>query len=163
MSLKKARQFYQSLTQSQQHFVQKKLINDTMKVEQWLKFLSKAADYDAYTDTMESKYKKRFNTLIGFGVFLAFFGIFLLAFGLWYIYIIPITLITLAIMQRRAFKKMQEQDLHNTLRLLFIPLLNVLMVKSGPQAKMSANLNFRDPRKDLDPKKYKDGRGRNVK
>lgn len=167
MSIRKAREFYKSLTPKQQHFVDKKTMSDTLKVKQWFQFLSRAADYDEYTDTLEKKYRVRSYWMMGISIFSLVFGFIILgandAMEQFPFLLLWITiLISLYFFWRSRAKQMKAHDLHDTLRLMFVPLLKLLMVKAGPGARLSANLDFRDPT-DNEPDKYKDARARNVK
>ena len=162
MSLQKAEEFYRSLTQSQQHLIDKKTLNDTQKVQQWLKFLSRAADYDEYTDKMVEQYKKRKNGFYIAGAISAFLGLFALVAGFPFIIILAPIFFVLGAIPGRKMKRLQAHDLHNSLRELFVPLLQVLMAKAGPETKLVAKLDFNDPRSG-EANSYKDGRGRKVK
>ena len=165
MSVKKAQEFYRSLTAQQQHLIDKKVINDTQKVRWWLKFLALAADYDEYTDTLQKKYGGKVGGNIGLAILGLFGALFCLgAFPPLSIVFLGVMVlgIVLAVRANRLKKQMEDHDLHDSLRLLFVPLLKILMVKAGPDAKMAANLNFHDPT-NASPEEYKDPRGRKVK
>ncbi|MDH4059170.1 MAG: hypothetical protein OEU76_10420, partial [Cyclobacteriaceae bacterium] len=163
MSIRKAQEFYQSLTPQQKHFVDNKTINTTLSISHWISFLKKASDYDEYGD-------KARNSL---GIRIAIFGIaafvfVFLALGTETYYpligtaILAIFLFN-AIQTRIAFA---SRDINNYLRVFFMPFLEILKQKAGEEAKLSAALDFRDPVKSLPPENYDikvHGRTRKVK
>lgn len=167
MSIRKAREFYKSLTPNQQHFVDKKTMSDTLKVKQWYQFLSLAADYDEYTDVLQKKYRVRSYWMIGLSIFFLIVGTILLGANdameqFPFLLILVAIFLGLFFFWRSQANLMKAHDLHDSLRLLFVPLLKLLMVKAGPDARLSANLDFHDPT-DNKPDTYKDNRARNVK
>jgi len=156
MSIKKANDFYNSLDPIQQKFVREKTINATYPIKKWLSFLSKAVAYDTYTDKALKTFTTR-NVLLIIGLIISTFAVFVLFF------LIPIPLILglLLYFNLKNQKKFKGRNLNNYLRLFYFPVLDVLKGKAGEDAKLTASLNFKNPR-DSTPEKSSIA-GRKVK
>lgn len=78
--------------------------------------------------------------------------------------VIPVVIIILvALIIKRS--RLVHQDISNYMRHFFVPFLEVMKVKAGEEAKLSASVDFRNPEKVLAPNKYKETvpRKRSVK
>lgn len=150
---------YNSFSEQQKQFVDEKTISATLRVEKWLGFLAKTVKYDHKIDKEVSLMGKL--TWVGVigkiaSVIFAFVGENpFVALG-----VIPFILLIIFSQVRK--KKLHHKDLDNYLRLFFIPVLSILAEKAGKDAKLSASLDFRIPRKSLTPTKSR-VRGRNLK
>ncbi|MEM7549500.1 MAG: hypothetical protein AAF363_07495 [Bacteroidota bacterium] len=146
----KAAKLYQSLSQQQKQFYKEKTLSTTMKVKQWIAFLSKISTLDKLGD---GKIKK----LMGFGVaaiVITVVSFFVALISETYEVLIGSAVFLIAgIILFAKRKDAKEQDINNYLRQFFMPVLNVLKDKAGENAKLGASLDFRDPRKVLDPVK----------
>ncbi|MEM9857908.1 MAG: DUF308 domain-containing protein [Bacteroidota bacterium] len=150
----KAAKLYNSLNTQQRQFYREKTLSTTMKVKQWIAFLSKVSTLDKLGDG-------KIKLLSGLGaicIVLGVISIFVAAFSEVYEIFIAsgvliITGIVLLLMRRKALK----QDINNYLRQFFMPVLNVIKDKAGEEAKLSASLDFRNPRKALEPVRSKVG------
>ncbi len=162
MSVRKAREFYQSLTPQQKHFVDNKTINTTLSIKHWIAFLSKTSDYDLYGDTARSIIKWRVGFLIAGTIVTTIVAIS----TEWYYLFLLIMLFVFFIYQSvQTGKEFVQRDINNYLRLFFMPFLEAMKKKAGEEAKLSASLDFRDPFKALTPVESKikvAGRTRNV-
>ncbi|UII25861.1 hypothetical protein LVD15_21560 [Fulvivirga maritima] len=158
MTDSKYQEKYKNLSPAQQAFVNEKKVSTTMKIEKWLSLLTKISKFDKRNDAI---IKKLLNFCIAFYV-LTFLSIFTLAFlgGSAAYLIFSFAAVATALLLYR--NKLKKNDMNNYLRLFFIPVLHVLKSKAGGEAKLSANLDFRDPRKALKPVTGK-VRGRNMK
>ncbi|MGD1957847.1 MAG: DUF308 domain-containing protein [Fulvivirga sp.] len=146
--MSKASKIYNSLSHQQKQFFKEKTLSATMKVKQWIAFLSKISTLDKMGD---GKIKR----LLGFGIAAIVIAVIsaIVALVSEVIEILigsGILLIggILMLVQRSAAKK---KDINNYLRQFFMPVLNVLKDKAGEDAKLAASLDFRNPRKVLDP------------
>lgn len=151
MSIRKAQEFYQSLTSQQKHFVDNKTINTTLSINHWIAFLKKASDFDEYGDKARGTLAVRIGT---FGI-TAFVSVFF-AFATEFYYLFIVTAILLiflfnAIQTRIAFA---SRDINDYLRVFFMPFLEIIKQKAGEDAKLSASLDFRDPIKSNEPEKF---------
>ena len=147
MSIRKAREYYQTLTPQQKHFVDNKTINTTLSIRHWISFLSKTSDFDEYGDKARNTLMIRM-ILFGIGAVVSIF----FAVEFYYLFAITIILGILffdALSSRREFTR---RDMNNYLRLFFMPFLEVIKQKAGEEAKLSASLDFSDPLK-LQPQK----------
>ncbi|MEL7148433.1 MAG: hypothetical protein AAFO69_18815 [Bacteroidota bacterium] len=141
MSIKKANKFFNELDRNQQVFVIDKQINASYSIGRWIKFLSRAVAYDTYGDKATATLKKRrtiFFVILFGGLFLPFLSIFLI--------IVPIIGVILLLMNRKKLKIFEHRDLNNSLRQFFFPVLQVLKDMAGEEAKLTASLDFSDPR-----------------
>lgn len=142
MSIRKAQEFYHSLTPQQKHFVDNKTINTTLSVKHWLAFLGKAGAYDEYGD----KARTILNWRIGFFIAgLVVSVIIIMMSQLVYLIVLPILFAYMAYDANNARKQFVNRDINNYLRLFFIPFLEAIKKKAGEEAKLSASLDFRDP------------------
>jgi len=143
MGVLKALRFYSSLSPEQKEFIREKKTEDTQSVEQWLRFLTRAAAYDEYGDETRKKLKPILVILWLLLVVAIVLLIFIVEDGInyWNIGVIGL-IILLLIFYHYAFSKLKHRDLTNQLRLFFVPLLRILMHKAGKEARLSAKLNF---------------------
>lgn len=142
MSIKKADEFFEQLDPGQKQFLLDKEINATYSIRKWIGFLSKAAAYDTYADKAIIKLRDRKVWLILGLVVTVIASIFI-----FYLLPIPLLLAFLLYKTLEAQKKFKGRDLNNYLRGFFFPVLEVLKDKAGENTKLSASLNFNDPRK----------------
>ncbi|MBL3657257.1 hypothetical protein [Fulvivirga sediminis] len=149
---------YKNLSPAQQAFVNEKKVSATMKIDKWLSLLTKISKFDKRND---QRINRLFTLSIIFYV-VTFLSIFSLAFfgGSAAYLIFGFAGIATALLIYK--NKLQQNDVNDYLRLFFIPVLNVLKSKAGGEAKLSANLDFRNPRKALKPVIGK-VRGRDMK
>lgn len=151
--MSKAREFYQSLNPQQKEFVDQKTISTSVTVKHWLLFLNKATAYDQHIDKLMSR------SWIWTFVFTALMIGSAIAAGanenanFLYGTLAAAIILTLVVINHYKLKK---KDLHNYLREFFMPFLEVMKIKAGEEAKLSASLDFRDPTKVLDPTKYRE-------
>ncbi|MDN5203663.1 hypothetical protein QQ008_19900 [Fulvivirgaceae bacterium BMA10] len=163
MSASKAISFYNSLSPQQKQFIKEKTISSTFTIRKWLGFLNKAVAYDTFGDKALKRMNVWLVVLIVFTVISSIFVTVIVAeSGQAFLILLPIILIALIIFQSMRIAKFKHRNLNNYLRLFFFPLLEVLKNKAGENAKLSANLDFRVPRKALTPDKHKVN-GRNLK
>lgn len=150
---------YDSLTHQQRQFYKEKTFSGTQKIKVWINFLSKISILDKLTDGKI----KILKTAMIVCFILAFASIFV-AVGMEDVRVAVVTLVLIGagvfIYQKR--QKLKEQDVNNYLRQFFLPVLNVLKDKVKPDTKLSANLDFRNPRKAQKPVESKVG-GRTQK
>ncbi|MEM7109857.1 MAG: hypothetical protein AAF519_16650 [Bacteroidota bacterium] len=146
----KASRIYDSLSPQQKQFYKEKTLSTTMKVKQWIAFLSKISTLDKIGDGKILK-------LLGFGVtaiVLAVISVIIALTSEIYEILIGSGILLIAgilmLIKRSAAKK---KDINNYLRQFFMPVLNVLKDKAGEDAKLAASLDFRNPRKVLEPVK----------
>jgi hypothetical protein len=153
-----AKKFYQSLSLPEKRFIDDKTMSSTMSVKNWIAFLSRASAYDAYRDKIAK----------GSWVFIVLGILATIATSIAYSQLgIPllIALPALAagttawlIMRQSTLKR---RDLNNYLRLFFMPFLRMMEDFAGPDAKLSAAVDFRDPYKQSQPSTSKVN-GRNL-
>lgn len=136
-----AKKFYRSLTLHEKRFIDDKTMSTTMSVKNWIAFLSRASAYDAYRDKMAS----------GSGLFIALGVIATIGstiayseFEIPWVIAIPVISagITAWLIMRQSTLK--SRDLNNYLRLFFMPFLRMMEDFAGPEAKLSAAVDFRD-------------------
>ncbi len=150
MSLKKAIEIYKSLSTEQKELVKTKKIRASFSVRKWLVFLNKVSIYDRLADEAREKAKKStilFFVLAGVVAFLHFF-LYIIAFILFPLLIL---FVVLGFMSRSKRLKLEHNDLNNYMRFFFYPLLEVMKDKAGEEAKISASLDFREPRTGIEP------------
>jgi len=150
MSIRKAKEFYQSLTPQQKHFVDNKTINTTLSIKHWLAFLGKTSDYDLYGDTARSILGWRIGFYIAAGVVSIVVA---LASEFYYLFALAALFGVFTYHAAQARADFIQRDINNYLRLFFMPFLEAIKKKAGEEAKMSASLDFRDPFKSLTPQK----------
>jgi len=152
MSIQKAASYYKSLSPQQQQFVDEKTISATMSIRKWKSFLAKAAAYDTYGDKAIKKVNSHL-LIAGVVGFILFF--FLIGLGGYFLigYLLVLAGILFFLIRRRNL--FNNRNLNNYLRLFFFPFLDIMEAKAGPEAKLAASLDFRDPRKALTPEKSK--------
>jgi hypothetical protein len=153
-----AKKFYRSLTLHEKRFIGDKTMSTTMSVKNWIAFLSRASAYDAYRDKMASGS----GWFIALGV-MATIGSTIAYLQLeipWLIAIpaISASLTAWLIMRQSTLK---NRDLNNYLRLFFMPFLRMMEDFAGPEAKLSAAVDFRDAFKYNKPTSSK-VKGRNL-
>lgn len=141
--MSQASKIKESLTKEQLDFYQRKTLSSTMKVRDWIGFLSAIAQLDKIGDS-------KIKNLMGFSIacfVIAFFSIFV-AVGteVFEVFIGTTLLVITGIALRIRRKKLKEQDLSNYLREFFIPLLHLLQDKAGEKTKLSAKVDFTNPR-----------------
>lgn len=154
MSALKAKKFFDSLNPQQKQFVSDKTISTTLSVKNWIAFLKKASLYDHYADqSIDSK-----KGLVGACVIFAIVSLFFIPFDQPYFYTIPLVLVLAAYYLYTRRKKYEKHDINNYFRLFFMPFLEMLYVKAGEEAKLSASLDFRNPKKSVPPVKTLVGR-----
>ncbi len=154
MSIKTALKFYNDLNRQQRQFVDEKIIAANFPISKWQSFLSKAAAYDTYGD----KARARLQTG-GILYFVLAFICFIVTFAFSYLFGAGVILfIALGMAQWNKKKLFNKRDLNNYLRLFFFPLLDILKLKAGEEAKLNAKLDFRNPKTDQDKNKRKDGK-----
>ncbi|MEM9340368.1 MAG: hypothetical protein AAGA66_16655 [Bacteroidota bacterium] len=146
------------LTAEQKHFLKEKTLSSTMKVKDWIGFLSFIAKLDKEGDQKVSLFAKLavasfVLAVVSFFITPSFGAIFL---------IVPVSLVVAGIVFIRYRKKLKTQDINNYLREFFIPALHLLKEKAGEQSKLSAKIDFRNPRTVLKPEIGKH-QGRNQK
>lgn len=159
MSTHKAKKFFTALNPQQKQFVENKTISATLSVKNWIDFLSNASLYDHYAD---QAIKRNLWGIVMFAV-LTLVAIFLTPVAYYpLLIVIPVALglITFYLIRRRITFK--QRDINNYLRLFFMPFLEMLKVKAGAEAKLSASLDFRNPKKSITPVKTMVG-NRNLK
>ena len=139
-----------SLSPEQTQFFSQKTISATHKIKDWIQFFSSIS----VLDRMMDKRVKLYMGLIVFLIVLAVITVFD-AFASEVMYLGGIALIFVlgAILLQRERKRLQTDDINNYLREFLMPVLQVLKDKAGPRTKLAANLDFRNPRKALDPVK----------
>ena len=150
MSMSRALKFYQELSEDQKKFIDEKQISATFSIKKWQAFLSKAAAYDTYGDKAIDGLAKKFALYLVLAIvsIIVAFMVDLL------IFIASAVFITLFVRQIMIKNKFEKRDMNNYLRLFFFPLLDVLKLKAGEDAKLSAQLDFRIPTRDQKPKEY---------
>ena len=150
---------YNSFSEQQKQFVDEKTISATLRIEKWLGFLAKTVKYDHKIDKEVS--------LMGTLTWVGVIGIIISIIAAFvaenpFIALGVLAFILLIIISQVRKSKLHSKDLDNYLRLFFIPVLSILSEKAGKDAKLSASLDFRIPRKSLTPTESK-VRGRNLK
>ncbi len=157
--MSKASKIFKSLTPHQQEFIDKKNISANYKIKRWLGFLAKVSHFDAESD-------KRIKKITGIGTvsfILAFVSLFAAAIAETVLVLIgTAVLVITGIWAFVLRKKLKQKDVNNYLRLFFLPVLNILKDKAGEETKLAASLDFRNPRKALEPQKSKVN-GRDLK
>lgn len=150
MSASKARKFYKSLDPQQKRFVEDKTISTSLPVKHWITFLIKASAYDTYADNAVAN-SVGWIVLSVLATLATGFTYF--SYGqLWFI-VVPAAFALLSyglILRRINFKK---RDINNYLRSFFMPFLELMRIKAGSEAKLSASLDFRNPTKAFTPVK----------
>lgn len=152
--MSKSSKLYDSLTQQQRQFYKEKTFSGTQKIKAWINFLSKISILDKLTDGKIKVFKTAMIVCFvaaGISIFLA------IALESLQVIIATILLIVAGVVILNQRKKLKEQDVNNYLRQFFLPVLNVLKDKVNPEAKLSANLDFRNPRKAQKPVESKIG------
>ncbi len=148
MSASKARKFYNALDLQQKRFVDDKTISTSISVKHWIAFLTKASLYDQYADKARSKS----GCLIALAV-LACIASVVAYFELelqWFVAVpVVFALVAYGLILRR--QNLAKRDINNYLRSFFMPFLDLMRVKAGEDAKLSASLDFRNPTKVLKP------------
>jgi len=158
MSALKAKKFFDSLNPQQRQFVESKTISTSLSVKNWIGFLSKASSYDHYADAAITNH---IGTIVAL-VILTLLAAFLTPIVEYPVLVsIPVVLglITFYFIQKR--NQFKRRDINNYLRLFFMPFLEMLRVKAGEEAKLSASLDFRNPLKAASPATSK-VRGRDL-
>ncbi len=146
----KASKLYNSLTHQQKQFYQEKTLSTTMKIKAWISFLSRVSSLDKLEDDMTAILMRW--AIASFVV--AFVSIIAAAVSeIGWILFGTLLLVIVGIVLLIRRKKLKQKDVNNYLRLFFLPILNVLKDKAGDDAKLSASLDFRNPRKVLEPVK----------
>lgn len=139
-----AKKFYQSLTLQEKRFIDDKTMSTTMSVKNWIAFLTRASAYDAHRDKMAGKS----GWLIALGVVLTIVStVVYFEFEILWVIAFPTVfgcVTAWLILQRTTLK---SRDLNNYLRLFFMPFLKMMEDFAGPEAKLSAGVDFRDPLK----------------
>ncbi|MDW7694499.1 hypothetical protein R9C00_07090 [Flammeovirgaceae bacterium SG7u.111] len=152
MSAAKVR--YSDFTPEQKQFVDEKTLSATMKISRWLAFLSKVSRFDKEND---GKIKKLMTVgIVSFVVAVVCFIVAMVSETL-VIAAGSVLLIAVGIGLFVWRSQLKKNDINDYLRLFFLPVLHVLEAKSGSQAKLSASLDFRIPRKALTPEQSKVG------
>src|SRR5687768_7412399 len=155
--MSKAREFYQALNPQQKEFVDQKTISTSVSVKNWLLFLNKATAYDQYID------KSLNRSLIWISVLTVLLIGSAIAAGMnenANILFITLAIGIVLIFMVRQRQKLLKKDLNNYLREFFMPFLEVIKIKAGEEAKLSAALDFRDPERALNPTNYEETRPR---
>ena len=152
MKVKKAIQFYQSLSKDQQKFINEKQISLTLPIREWIAFLKNAALYDEIGDAT----RKKNITKIVASVVCIIASVFI---TLW-IPLVGILLIVVAVLVMaetiRVNSKLIHLDLTNHLRIFLMPLLYILVSKAGEKADLALSLDLRNPIKKDPNKRYKE-------
>ncbi|MDH5602932.1 MAG: hypothetical protein OEY51_03310 [Cyclobacteriaceae bacterium] len=156
MSVSKALKVYSEASPEQKKFMDEKKISATYSIKNWQAFLNKAVALDTIGDKASRALRTRmvwFYVLAGVSFIV----------GLFYypLFIGTLIFLILGIFTGVKKKKFTKFDLNNYLREFFFPILEVLKVKAGEGAKLSAQLDFSNPLKDQKPKKYK-SRNRDI-
>jgi len=150
MSVQKAKKFFESLNPQQKQFVADKTISASISIKNWIAFLNKASIYDRYADEVVTTSTGIIVTCVILTIF-SFFIPFIFEQTLLFIVPVLAVLVTYFFIQRKnSFKK---RDINNYFRLFFMPFLEMLRVKAGEETKLSATLDFRDPKKSIPPVK----------
>jgi hypothetical protein len=157
MSAQKAKKFFDSLNPQQKQFVADKTISTSLSIKNWIGFLSKASLYDRHADDATNSH----NGTITASIILAIVSIFFIPVDQPWFYGVPVFLVLIAYYFYSRKKNFQKHDINNYFRLFFMPFLEMLRVKAGEEAKLSASLDFRDPKKSIPPVKSMVG-SRNV-
>ncbi len=139
----KAKNVIASLTEEQKQFYQHKTISDTRKIKDWIVFFAGISVLDKLGDEKRSNLK----SWAIFCLFFAFVFI-LLTVNLdepYYPFGIGVFIIIAIVLFYRRFR-LKKNDISNYLRLFFVPVLQVLREKAGPEARLAATLDFHDIR-----------------
>ena len=149
MSAQKAKKFFDSLSPQQKQFVGDKTISTSLSIKNWIAFLKKASLYDRYADDATNSYKG----IITASIILAIASPFFIPFEQPWLFSIPVLFALIAYYFYSRKKNFEKHDINNYFRLFFMPFLEMLRVKAGEEAKLSASLDFRNPKKSLPPVK----------
>lgn len=149
MSAQKAKKFFDSLNPQQKQFVADKTISTSLSIKNWIDFLSRASLYDRYADDATNSK----NGIITASIILAIASFFFIPIDQPWFYAVPAFLVCVAYYFYSRKKNFQKHDINNYFRLFFMPFLEMLRVKAGEEAKLSASLDFRNPKKSLPPVK----------
>lgn len=143
-----AKKFYQSLTLQEKRFIDDKTMSTTMSVKNWIAFLTRASAYDAYRDKLASR--SGWSIAIGVILTIASIVVYFESEIMWTISLTAVFgCVTAWLILQRA--TMKSRDLNNYLRMFFMPLLKMMEDFAGPDAKLSAAVDFRDPFKSNSP------------
>ena len=141
MSIKQASSIYKSFSDDQKKLIDEKMISATLPVKHWMGFLKKAAAYDELGEKAARQYLIYMIILIVLDVV----SLVIIA-DYWQVgvplFVVVSALLVFVIMNYRKFIR---RDLTNHLRLFLLPLLVVLKDKAGEKAKLSMNLDLRNP------------------
>ncbi len=152
MSVKKALRFYKGLSKDQQRFINEKKISITLPIREWVAFLKNAALYDEIGD--DARKKNRTKIIISVVTIIA--SIFITT----WIPLVGIFIIVIAVLVMaeaiRVNSKLVHLDLTNHLRLFLMPLLYILVEKSGDKADLALTLDLRNPVKKDPTRRYKE-------
>lgn len=145
----KAKKLRASLSPDQQAFFTSKTIHDTKKIKEWIAFFQNIAIIDKKEDGTRKLLMRLGIAFIILGV-ICVIATFITENLL--ILIATALLVTVGVIFLVKVKKLKAQGINNYLRLFFMPILEVLQGKAGPNARLSANLDFHEPR-DMEPTK----------
>ena len=148
--MSKSSQLHRSLSPDQLAFYNEKTISSTKKVKDWIGFFSKISALDKIGDSKV----KSFGTLGAVSFVVAFISIFVVV-ASEEVLILAFTVLCIiaGIIFLSKRKELKNKDVNNYLRMFFLPVLEVLKIKAGENAKLAANLDFRNPRKSMEPVK----------
>jgi len=148
------------LTRQQQQFYKEKTMSNTMKIKDWIGFMGIVAELDKKGDRTIKNLSDYITACVVLAVILFFATIISQYFQL--LIGIPV-LIFLGIVIYISKKRLENEDLNNYMRSFFLPVLHILKDKAGEKAKLSAKVDFRNPRKAAKPQKSKvNGRSQSL-
>lgn len=148
----KASDIKKSLTPEQKDFYDKKTLSSTMKVKDWIGFLSAIAVLDKKGDKKIGSLKKLSITCFVAGGIITFFSLFS---GFSPGILTGAVIVVIGFISLKTRKKLEKNDVSNYLREFFIPLLHLFKEKAGEKTKLSAQVDFRNPRTSLTPEQTK--------
>lgn len=153
----KSSQLFESFTEQQRAFVDKKTLSTTLKVKQWKGFLKKVSAYDQLADEQIKSLGKTIQISLIVAVVFVFLSFMITPFLL----LISLGLGGFGFFKMKERSDLKKRDVNNYLRLFFMPVVDALESKAGSDARLSATLDFRNPTKALTPEKSKVN-GRNL-
>ena len=134
----------------QKDFYKKKTLSTTMKVKTWIGFLSTIAQLDEMNDGKVKKLVRWSRACFIVGFLLIFVSLWSQVFEL---LMATVLLVVAGIAMLVWASQLKKQDVSNYLRAFFMPVLLLLREKAGEQAKLSAQVDFRNPRAAMKPAK----------
>ncbi|MGD1846522.1 MAG: hypothetical protein ACFB10_14135 [Salibacteraceae bacterium] len=149
MIITKALNYHKQLNKSQKDFLATKRLSSTQSIRRWLGFMAQINKHDSLVDEAIAQCITLF-WVIGVLTVVGVLLIYLTEEALWAILSLVSLLALIPVYS--AKNQLQSKDLNSYLQLFFFPLLEMLMVKAGQQAKLSATVDFRIPQADIEPK-----------